>query len=72
MLYGLKGERWIKDEKGHLFLDELYNEFTEKDTAYKVAQIWHRRGWNPRLIEKHWHSCRMSSLNQHIGQKKAA
>lgn len=66
MLYGLRGTHPVEGE--------LYQEFTqgERETAVAIARIWHDRGWKPRLIDRHWHSCRISALNTLIGQRKAA
>lgn len=66
MLYGLKGT--------HPVDGELYQEFTEKEraTCMAIANIWYAKGWKPRLLERYWHSCRISALNQHIGHRQAA
>jgi len=66
MLYGLKGNHPVEGE--------IYQEFTqnEKETALAIADIWYSKGWNPRLFERFWHSCRISQLNQHIGLRRAA
>lgn len=66
MLYGLKGT--------HPVDGELYQEFTEKErgTCLAIAHIWHAKGWKPRLFDRYWHSCRISALNDLIGQRKAA
>lgn len=66
MLYGLKGTHPVEGE--------LYNEFTENEraTCLAIAEIWYAKGWKPRLIERYYDSCRISALNSHIGQRKAA
>lgn len=66
MLYGLKGTHPVEGE--------LYQEFTanERVTALAIAQIWYQKGWRPLLIEKFWHSCSISALNDHIGRRLAA
>jgi len=66
MLYGLKGTHPIEGE--------LYQEFTanERETCLAIANIWHVKGWKPRLIERYYDCCLISALNQHIGQRKAA
>lgn len=66
MLYGLKGTHPIEGE--------LYQEFTknERETCMAIANIWHAKGWKPRLIERYHDCCRISALNDHIGQRKAA
>lgn len=66
MLYGLKGNHPVEGE--------LYQEFTENEveTCLAIAGIWRAKGWNPLLVERHWHSCRISALTWHIGQRKAA
>jgi hypothetical protein len=66
MLYGLKGT--------HPVDGELYQEFTknERETAVAIARIWHAKGWKPLLLDRYWHSCRISALNNLIGQRQAA
>ena len=43
---------------------EQYFLCDERETAEKIAQIWEKNGWKPRLYAKTWNSVTPLSLKQ--------